>query len=51
MACLLLQHHDVLLCPVPVEHHLARNVDVDVDVDVGVDGRRRNSSSSEREMI
>lgn len=49
MACLLLQHHDVLLCPARVEHHLARNVDVDVDV--GVDGRRRNSSSSEREMI
>lgn len=43
---LLLQHHDVLLCPARVEHHLARNVDVDVDVD-----GRRNSSSSEREMI
>lgn len=43
------QHHDVLLCPARVEHHPARNVDVDVDV--GVVGRRRNSSSSEREMI
>lgn len=49
MACLLLLHHDVLLCPAPVEHHPARNVDVDVDDDV--DGRRRNSSSNEREMI